>query len=50
LISTRVMPWLWSTFVATFSSAIGWKKLGQPVPDSNFAVEAKSGSPQHTQA
>ena len=40
------MPKLRSGFVATFSSAIGWKKLGQPVPESNFAFDANSGSPQ----
>ena len=24
----------------------GWKKLGHPVPDSNFVSELKSGVPQ----
>jgi len=27
-------------------SSKGWKKLGQPVPESNFALERKSGKPQ----
>ena len=27
----------------------GWKKLGQPVPDSNFALEANNGRSQQTQ-
>jgi len=47
-ISMRTMPWLRSGRTATFSSATGWKKLGHPVPESNFAFEAKSGSPQQT--
>src|SRR5581483_1420701 len=33
----------------TFSSAIGSQKLGQPVPESNLALELKSAVPQHTQ-
>ena len=33
----------------TFSFATGWKKLGQPVPESNFESDANSGKPQHTQ-
>src|SRR5437660_7533569 len=28
---------------------MGEKKLGQPVPESNFVSELNSGSPQHTQ-
>src|SRR5258708_39240604 len=32
--------------VAATASAIGWKKLGQPVPLSNFASEANSACPQ----
>src|SRR5215510_8242438 len=32
----------------TFSSAIGCQKLGQPVPESNFADDKKSAVPQHT--
>ena len=27
----------------------GWKKLGQPVPDSNFASDLNSAVPQQTQ-
>ena len=32
-----------------FSAAIGWKKLGQPVPEWNFESEENSGSPQPAQ-
>jgi hypothetical protein len=35
-----------SISVATASVAIGAKKLGQPVPDSNFASERNSSAPQ----
>ena len=37
------MPWLLSVWVLTFSGATGWKKLGHPVPESNFESEANSG-------
>jgi hypothetical protein len=40
---------LMSLRVTTFSAATGWKKLGQPVPESNFAPEAKRGRLQQTQ-
>jgi hypothetical protein len=30
-------------------NALGWKKLGQPVPELNFAEDAKSGSRQQMQ-
>src|SRR5688572_30170961 len=50
LTSTRVMPWDWSVFSAMFSLAMGWKKLGQPVPDSNFVSDLKRGRLQPTQA
>jgi hypothetical protein len=30
---------------AEFSAATGWKKLGQPVPESNFTFERNNGSP-----
>ena len=30
-----------SVIVSIFSSATGWKKLGQPVPESNFRVRGK---------
>ena len=43
------MPWLRSTFSAMASSETGWKKEGQPVPESYFASERKSGLPQQTQ-
>jgi len=32
--------------VRTFSSVTGFVKLGQPVPESNFASESKRGAPQ----
>ena len=32
-----------------FSLAAGWKKLGQPVPDSNFTPDSNSGRLQQTQ-
>jgi hypothetical protein len=35
---------------AEFSAATGWKKLGQPVPESNFTFERNNGSPQPMQA
>jgi hypothetical protein len=43
------MKRLLSASVFTFSSLIGDQKLGQPVPDSNFVSELKSGVPQQTQ-
>ena len=33
-----------------FSRSIGWKKLGQPVPDSNLVPALNSGSPQQAAA
>ena len=36
-----------SSIAASFT---GVEKLGQPVPDSNFVSDEKSGSPQHTHA
>src|SRR5580704_2931985 len=33
----------------TFSFAIGWKKLGQPVPELNLESDANSGKPQPAQ-
>jgi hypothetical protein len=44
------MPWLMSRSVPIFSAATGWKKLGQPVPESNFTFERNNGSPQPMQA
>ena len=43
------MKRLSSASVSTASAAAGAKKLGQPVPESNFASELNSGSPQATQ-
>ena len=37
-ISVRTMWWLVSRFSRMFSFAAGWKKLGQPLPESNLAV------------
>src|SRR5262249_51562714 len=48
-ISVRTMPWLVSVSVATFSSATGWKKLGQPVPELNLPCDENSGRRQQTQ-
>ena len=42
------MPWLWSVSSRMFSIAAGRKKLGQPVPDSNFVPDSNSGRLQHT--
>ena len=39
-----------SSVVPTAPSAMGAKKLGQPVPDSNFVCASNSGCPQHTHA
>jgi hypothetical protein len=39
-----------SSCSSTTSAASGWKKLGQPVPDSNLVTEENSGAPQHTHA
>jgi hypothetical protein len=44
------MPWLRSTFSATFPLAMGWKKLGQPVPEWNFESDENRGKPQPAQA
>ena len=43
------MPWARSISVRTAPSAIGFQKLGQPVPDSNFVSELKSSFPQPAQ-
>ena len=45
--SVRTMPWLWSTFSSTASASRAWKKLGQPVPDSNFVSDENRGASQH---
>jgi len=49
LTSVRSTPALKSLFLAEFSAAIASQKLGQPVPESNFALESKSALPQSTQ-
>ena len=38
-----------SVSVATASGATGAKKLGQPVPDSNFVAELNSSVPHPAQ-
>lgn len=43
------MPWLLSVMVAMFSLETPLKKLGQPVPESNLALEANSGRSQQRQ-
>jgi hypothetical protein len=45
----RCIPKLSSSLSKTFSLAIGWKKLGQPVPELNFAEDEKSGNWQQIQ-
>ncbi len=40
------MPSVRSTVVATAPASIGAKKLGHPVPLSNFAADVKSAWPQ----
>src|SRR5262245_51838674 len=43
------MKWERSSCSLTATPLAGLSKLGQPEPESNLAVEANSGSPQHTQ-
>ena len=47
--STRVIPKLRSVCSVIAPSRIGSKKLGYPVPDSNFVSELKSSAPQPAQ-
>src|ERR1035437_1535981 len=47
--SVRTLKKLRSSSVFTAFGAIGCQKLGQPVPESNFVSELKSGRSQHTQ-
>ncbi len=47
--SSRSIPWLVSRATVTRSEASAWLKLGQPVPESNFVSESKSGFPQAAQ-
>ena len=47
--SVRAMPRLLSVSVVIFDSEIGVKKLGQPVPESNFVSELNTGKPQAAQ-
>jgi hypothetical protein len=42
------MKKLSSVRVSTAPLSTGSKKLGQPVPESNFASELKSSAPQQT--
>jgi len=44
--SVRVIKSERSVSVATAVGSAGAKKLGQPVPDSNFVSEPKSSVPQ----
>src|SRR3990167_567595 len=46
LTSVRLVSWLWSSRSSIFSKFAGSLKLGQPVPESNFASEEKSSAPQ----
>src|SRR5690554_5301090 len=47
--STRTMPWLVSRTWRTCAGSSGWKKLGQPVPESNLVLERNSGRPHSPQ-
>jgi hypothetical protein len=38
-----------SVSVTTLSSDVGSKKLGQPLPDSNFVSDRNSSAPQPAQ-
>jgi hypothetical protein len=42
----RIIPWLVSSSVRTFSPAPGSVKLGQPQPESNFTSELNNSVPQ----
>ncbi len=46
--SVLIIPWERSSFSETFSGATGSRKLGHPVPESNFAEKRKSSCPQQT--
>ena len=47
--SVRLMPNLLSDLASTATSITGLKKLGQPVPESNFVSDEKSSFPQPAQ-
>src|SRR3954465_1436105 len=47
--SVRTIPSEWSSTVSTASATAGSVKLGQPVPESNFASEENSSAPQAAQ-
>ncbi len=47
--SVRLIPELRSVSVTTLSRPVGSTKLGQPEPESNFAPEWNSSSPQPPQ-
>ena len=49
LTSIRVIPKLLSCTYSILSSSIGLKKLGHPVPESNFVFDEKSFTAQHVQ-
>src|SRR5450631_4321288 len=44
--STLRIPNVLSSWESTFSSAAGWKKLGQPQPESNFESDRNNSCPQ----
>src|SRR6516162_8440489 len=46
--SVRSINSVWSARVTIFSGAIGFQKLGHPVPESNLASELNSAVPQQT--
>src|SRR6185295_11396995 len=48
--SVRTIPWEASVSESTRPSAMGWVKLGQPVPESNFVSELNSGAPHPAHA
>ncbi len=47
--SSRIMPLLVSVRLVTVSESIASRKLGHPEPESYFAVELNSETPQATQ-
>ena len=47
--SVRIIPWLLSSRSSTASASAGSVKLGQPLPESNFASDRNSSAPQPAQ-
>jgi hypothetical protein len=47
--AVRCMSRLLSAISRTFALAIGFQKLGQPVPDSNLAFDSNSAVSQQMQ-